>query len=100
MKDGQLSEQIYDRMKRCFSERAAELTSAGILTANTLASIGEMAKANSIRQQLRLSGVKKTIGLSWTSVNGEIVVRIHVSLNRHHNGSVFRNFVLMTDHIL
>ncbi|CAF1339290.1 unnamed protein product [Rotaria magnacalcarata] len=67
-----LSQKIYDRMKKLFPDMKDPLISAAILLANVYASSGDIDKASDIRIHLHKSGAKKKIGLSWTSVNGQI----------------------------
>jgi hypothetical protein len=76
MKNSHLSQQIYNQMKKIFPELTNQLTSASILLANVYASSGEMEKALNIRNQLSESGAKKTIGLTWSAVNGKIFVSL------------------------
>ncbi len=76
VKNSNLSQNIYDRMKKLFPQMVNSLLSAAILLANTYASSGEMDKASNIRIQLNKSGIKKKIGLSWTSVNGQLFVSL------------------------
>ena len=76
VKNSNLSQNIYDHMKKLFPRMVDPLLSAAILLANTYASSGEMDKASDIRIQLNKSGIKKKIGLSWTSVNGQLFVSL------------------------
>ena len=71
-----LSQCVYDRMKKLFPEMINSLTSAAVLLSNTYASSGVADKASNIRIQLHKSGVKKKIGLTRTVTNGQV----HVSL--------------------
>lgn len=57
------------------------LTSAAVLLANTYSSSGEHEKAFEIKNQLRKSGAKKKVGLSWTVIDGEIYVRERFDLS-------------------
>ncbi len=74
VKNSNLSQNIYDRMKKLFPQMVDPLGTAAILLANVYASSGEMDKALDIRTQLNKSGIKKQIGLSWTSVNRQLFV--------------------------
>ncbi|CAF4518995.1 unnamed protein product, partial [Rotaria socialis] len=67
-----LSQKVYDRMKKPFPDMKDPLISAAILLANVYASSGDIDKASDIRIHLHKSGARKKIGLSWTSVNGQI----------------------------
>ena len=74
VRNSNLSQNIYDRMKKLFPQMVDPLGTAAILLANVYASSGEIDKASAIRIQLNKSGIKKKIGHSWTSVNGQIFV--------------------------
>ncbi|CAF4025664.1 unnamed protein product, partial [Rotaria sp. Silwood1] len=67
-----LSQQVYDRMKKLFPESTSPLTSAAVLLANVYASSGEIEKASNIRTQLAQSNTKKKVGLTHTVVNEQI----------------------------
>ncbi len=69
-----LSEQIYNRMEKLFSNYKKELIPAAILLANTYQSSGDMEKATDIKKKLNFEEAKKQQGLSWTEVNGKIFV--------------------------
>jgi hypothetical protein len=71
-----LSEKLYDSMKKLFPQMSSPLKSAAVLLANVYASSGEIEKASDIRIQLHKSGGKKKIGLTWTTVNGQIYVSL------------------------
>jgi hypothetical protein len=73
-KNSYLSEKVYHRMKILFPQMKDPLISGAILLANTYASSGDIEKASNIRTELHKSGAKKTIGLTWTVVNGQIFV--------------------------
>jgi hypothetical protein len=75
-KNSHLSQQVFDRMKKRFPEVGNSLPAALVLLANTYASSGDMEKASNIQIQLSRSSVKKTIGLSWTVVNGQYFVSL------------------------
>jgi hypothetical protein len=66
-----LSKRIFERMQRLFPDFKDDITSASILMANTLASSGFYDEATAIRKN---AGRKTKIGLTWTDINGEIVV--------------------------
>ncbi|UJR07570.1 hypothetical protein I4U23_011858 [Adineta vaga] len=65
------TEKVHDRMKKLFPQLTDSLIPASILLANVYASTGEIGKASNIRIQLSKSGVKKQVGVSWTTVNGQ-----------------------------
>ena len=75
-KDTNLSQMIYDRMKKLFPESADQLVSAAILLANVYGSSGDTEKASDIRIQLNQLSTKKTTGLSRTVVNGQLYVSL------------------------
>ena len=75
-RNGELSQKVYDRMKKLFPQMTNSLTSAAILLANVYASSGDLNKASNIRNKLQKSGQKKTVGLTWTVTNGELYVSI------------------------
>ena len=69
-----LSQKFVDRMQELFPSLEKGLTSASILLANVYASLGEMNKTSAIRTRLSQLGSRKEVGLSWTEVNGQLVV--------------------------
>ena len=73
-KNLQLSNTVYNRMKKLFPQHTNPLTSAAVLLANVSASSGETEKASDIRIQLHKSGAKKKTGLTWTAIDGQIDV--------------------------
>ncbi len=73
-----LARQTIHRIQQLFANFNNNLTSASVLLANTLASSGESEEASTIRWKMSQSGAKKKAGLSWTEVNGEIVVNKNV----------------------
>jgi len=73
-----LSQQIFDRMKKLFPDLTNLLVSAAVLLSNVYGSSGEIEKASDIKMQLIKSGLKKKIGLSWTSVNGKLFVSLEL----------------------
>lgn len=76
-KNNQLSEKIYNRMKQLFPPLSDSLVSAAILLANTHGATGEIDKASNLRNELKQSGAKKTIGLSWTVIDERVYVSSH-----------------------
>ena len=75
-RDSSLSQKLYDRMKYLFPDKKSELISAAILLSNTYSSLGDDQHVQSIRaNRLKHLGSKVKLGLSWTEVNGELVVR-------------------------
>ena len=73
-KNSQLAEEVYNRMIKHFPEAKASITSATILLANTTALSGDTTKSCHVRDQLRRSDMNKSVGLSWSSVNGKFYV--------------------------
>jgi hypothetical protein len=71
-----LSQNVYDRMKKLFPQMTNPLTAAAVLLANVYASSGDIDKASDIRVKLNQSGVKKKTGLSWTVVNEQLFVSL------------------------
>ncbi|CAF0958073.1 unnamed protein product [Adineta steineri] len=67
-----LSQQIVDRMKKLFPQMIDSLNSASILLANVYRSTGQIDKASDIRIQLQQSGVRRTVSVSTTAVNGQL----------------------------
>ncbi len=65
-------------MQQLFANFNNNLTPASVLLANTLASSGELEEASTIRWNMSQSGARKTAGLAWTEVNGEIVVNKNI----------------------
>ena len=70
----QLSQQIFDRMKKHFPQSRDSLIAASVLLANVYASTGHMEKASIIRNQFHQLGMKRKIGVSWTFINGQLFV--------------------------
>lgn len=61
-------------MKLHFPDSTTYKTAATVLLANTYAAQSDFSRASDIRLKLNQSGVKKLTGLSWTVVNGQVVV--------------------------
>lgn len=74
-KNPSLSQKYFDRIEKLFPKMNNDLLSATVLLANTYASTGDFTKATELRMKIGQSGIKKKAGLSWTVVNGKIVVR-------------------------
>ncbi|CAF2063555.1 unnamed protein product [Rotaria magnacalcarata] len=72
-KNANLSQNIFDRMKKHFPELKSSLVSASILLSNVYASTGDHEKASNIRMELEKSGAKKKVGLSITEIDGKIL---------------------------
>ncbi|CAF0889915.1 unnamed protein product [Adineta steineri] len=68
--NSELSQNIYDRMRKSFPDIKNSLTPAAVLLANAYTSSGDIDTASNIRNELNRSGAKKKIGLSWTVING------------------------------
>ncbi len=69
-----LAQKIYDRIQPYLKDQEIYATSATVLLANTYALAGDLTAASMIRMKMNQSGLKKLPGLSWTVVNGKIVV--------------------------
>jgi hypothetical protein len=69
-----LAQNIYDRIQPYLKDEKIYETSATVLLANTYALAGDSTTASMIRMKMNQSGLKKLAGLSWTIVNGKIVV--------------------------
>lgn len=73
------SKKIYNKMKYLFPDEKKVLVSGAILLANTYSSIGEYQLGKDFRyNQIKESGIKAEIGVSWTDATGEIVVKYFV----------------------
>ena len=70
-----LSQRLYDRMKSLFPDHRSDLVAASILLSNTYLSVGDEQRAQEVRiNRIQQFGKKVQPGLSWTAVNGELVV--------------------------
>jgi hypothetical protein len=70
-----LSQKLYNRMRDLFANQKEALVAASILLSNTYSSFGHREKAAQIRTDRIIEiGQKVKSGVSWTEVNGEIVV--------------------------
>ena len=86
-----LAQRLYDRMKSLFPEHKFYLISASILLSNTYSSIGDYQQADEVRtKRIEQVGNKVKPGLTWTEVNGELVV----------NDSILQVTIHMDDRIL
>ena len=74
-KNGQSAKERSAIIRQLFPSLTDSLTSVSVLVANTLASSGDMKEASDVRWTLSQAGSRKTAGLSWTGVNGEIAVK-------------------------
>ena len=80
-----LSQQLYDRMRSIFSENKIELTSASVLLSNTYSYVGDYQQAENIRtNRIEQFGNKIKPGISWTEVNGEILVSRILLISNHN----------------
>jgi glycine betaine/choline ABC-type transport system substrate-binding protein len=71
-----LSQKLYDRMKSLFPDQKSDLIAASVLVSNTYSSVGDEQQAQEVRiSRMKQLGSKVRAGLSWTEVNGELVVR-------------------------
>ena len=73
-KHSQLADVVYSRMRKHFPEEKSSLTAAIVLLANTAASSGDMDRALNVRDHLNRPDMKKTVGLSWSSVDDKFYV--------------------------
>ena len=69
-----LSHQIFDKINHLFPKDEERIVSASILLANTYALSGELEKASNIKSKYLKLNTKKKIGVSWTEIDGELVV--------------------------
>jgi hypothetical protein len=71
-----LSQKTYSRMKSLFPDQKQALMSGSILLSNTYSSVGDQQRSKDV-QSIRMKelGKKAKTGLSWSEVNGEIVVK-------------------------
>ncbi len=75
-RDSTLSQKLYDQMKSLFSDQQENLIAASILLCNTYSSLGEYEQAKDIRSnRIKQFGNNVKAGLSWTEVNGKLVVK-------------------------
>ena len=75
-RNSQLCEKIYNRMKSLFRHDKQSLISGAILLSNTYSSLGQCDQAEDIRSyQKQQLGTKVKPGISWTEINGDLVVR-------------------------
>jgi hypothetical protein len=104
-----LSQKLYDRMKSLFPDQKSHLIAASVLLSNTYSSVGDEQRAQEVRiSRLNQFGKKIKAGLSWTEVNGELVVSVQATSTCSRFISSFfasllkmkRNSELMIDHIL
>ena len=72
--DTNLSEKLFARMKMLFPDWKDDFASASILLANTYSSTDEQNRSWDLRKQIRESGIKVQVGLSWTYVDGQLFV--------------------------
>jgi hypothetical protein len=79
-RDSALSQKLYDRMKSLFPDQKSLLISASILVSNTYSSVGDEQQAQEVRiSRMKQLGGKVKAGLSWTEVNGELVVSVQAT---------------------
>ena len=72
-----LSQQIYDHMQRLFPDQREGLIAASILVSNIYSSSGDEQRAKEVRlARIKQFGKKVLAGVSWTRVNGELVVSV------------------------
>ena len=69
-----ISQRVYHRMKKLFSQSEDSLIPAAILLADPYGSSGDVDKASDIKSQLHRSDLKKNVDLSWTVINGKVYV--------------------------
>jgi glycine betaine/choline ABC-type transport system substrate-binding protein len=76
-RDSALSQKLYDRMKSLFLDQKSLLIAASVLVSNTYSSVGDEQQAHEVRiSRIKQFGKKSKAGLSWTEVNGELVVSV------------------------
>jgi hypothetical protein len=77
-----VSEKIYKRMRSLFSDHKDALVSGSILLCNVYSSLGDYQGAQDIRlNRIKEVGKRVKVGISWTAVNGQLVVRDFVFRN-------------------
>jgi hypothetical protein len=69
-----LAKETTHHISQLFPDHRIDQTSASILLANTLASSGDVEESSTIRWKLSQSGARKMMGVSWTVINGKILV--------------------------
>ena len=79
--DVALARQIIQRMKQLGGVDNNHFASASVLFTNILASSGDLEEASQLRLEMSQSGIRKKVGLSWTEVNGEVVVKTNLLLD-------------------
>ena len=103
-RDHALSKKLYRRMKFLFANQSYDLTGASILLANTYISVGKYRQAEDIRlNRLNQSGNKVKVGLSWTEVSGQLMVKYFFQSTYYIFNKMdrfFSNFELTIDLIL
>jgi hypothetical protein len=93
-----LAQKMFDRIEPYLNNQETYMTSATVLLANTYALAGDPRTASMIRMKMNQSGLKKLAGLSWTVVNGKIVVsREHEKKLEFEELFSFRNLEHMID---
>jgi hypothetical protein len=85
-----LSQKLYDRMKDLFPDKKSDLISASILLSNTYSSLGDNQQAQEVRlNRIKQFGRNVKVGLSWTEVNGELVVTKYFTFIFDHENCLF-----------
>jgi hypothetical protein len=80
-----LSQKLYDRMKSLFPDHKSDLNAASVLLSNTYSSVGDEQRAQEVRvNRIKQFGKKVKSGLSWTEVNGELVVSVQAMSSCSH----------------
>ena len=99
-RDAVRSRKLYERMQSLFPDQRSELISASILVSNTYLSVGDEQEAQDIRSdRIKRLGNKVRAGVSWTEVNGEVVVN-QQSTSMQWFEEFSRHFMPMIDLIL
>ena len=86
-READLARQITHRISQLFPGHRRDQTSASILLVNTVASSGDLEESSKLRWNLSQSGAKKMMGVSWTVIDGRILVKHNVRKYSFHKES-------------
>jgi hypothetical protein len=70
-----ISQKVVDRLQQLFPDEDSCLLPARVLLANAYSSVGDFSKAIGVRRDIDRMASKKKVGLSWTVIDGQVVVR-------------------------